>query len=92
MMTSTSPTPPDGAYPQSRLWDHLGKTPRSAITKTTINIVPSIFFSSILYPSKYERRAAVPREVPGRLRPASKPLRLHASGYITTLILMRSPG
>jgi hypothetical protein len=42
--------PPDGAYPQLRLCDHRGKTPRSAIIRRTINTVP-IIACSLLYPS-----------------------------------------
>ena len=39
----TSPTPPVGAYPQSRLCGHRGSAPHSAKIKITINMVPSIF-------------------------------------------------
>lgn len=39
----TSPTPPVGAYPQSRLCGQRGSTPHSAKIKITINMVPSIF-------------------------------------------------
>jgi hypothetical protein len=51
MITRISPTPPVGAYPQLRLWDHLGKTPRSAMIKITIKIVPSIVSSALLLPN-----------------------------------------
>ena len=51
MITRISPTPPVGAYPQLRLWDHLGKTPRSAMIKITSKIVPSIVSSALLLPN-----------------------------------------
>ena len=38
----TSPTPPVGAYPQSRLWGHRGSAQHSAKIKITINMVPSM--------------------------------------------------
>jgi hypothetical protein len=41
----TIPTPPVGAYPQSRLCDHRGSAPRRAKIRTTIKIVPSMFCS-----------------------------------------------
>jgi hypothetical protein len=39
-MKSASPTPP-----QFLLSDHFGSAPRSAKTKITINIVPSMFYT-----------------------------------------------
>jgi hypothetical protein len=44
----TSPKPPVGAYPRSRLCDQRGSAPISARTRITINMVPSIFDSFLL--------------------------------------------
>jgi len=41
----TSPKPPLGAYPQFRLCDHRGRTPKSANTRITSKIVPAWFAS-----------------------------------------------
>jgi len=48
-MTSASPRPLLGAYPQSLLCDHLGSAPQSAKIKTTIKIVPSMVCSFSMY-------------------------------------------
>ena len=46
------PIPPVGAYPQFRLYDQTGDTPRSATTKIAINIIPSI----VLHPFCLRKR------------------------------------
>jgi hypothetical protein len=71
-MKSASPTPP-----QFLLSDHFGSAPRSAKTKITINIVPSMFYTLLscmqaeifgaAFPRRLHRYIEMLIAIPGRI-------------------------
>src|SRR3990172_7157653 len=71
-ISSTTPNPPLGRYPQLRLWDHVGNTPASRSTNTTSSTIPIALLHVWL--QTRSQGAAVPYIAPAPERAWKTPL------------------